>query len=194
MLAEEAVTDRWIILHKRSRKINDLNTETFWLYGAHTGRFAIYLNFTTPGALPEYNLIPGSTYDGGLCFYRGVGVLRALFKTSALSSEPFLPSFCEDFSVASRIYRETIHLNPLAEDIPVLTENLRLVTVGNRLYIQDRNGKSLPIRLDEATRIDLLAITGGKPFAAFLLADAACWELKTIWYQSDYYFWKDELE
>ena len=39
----------------------------------------------------------------------------------------------------------------------------------------------------------LLAITGGKPFSAFLLADAVSCELKTIWYQSEFYFWKDEL-
>ena len=36
-------------------------------------------------------------------------------------------------------------------------------------------------------------ITGGKPFSAFLLADAVSCELKTIWYQSEFYFWKDEL-
>lgn len=194
VLAGEPVADRWMILHKRSRKINDLNTETFWLQGMRSGRFAVYLNFTTPGTLPEFNLLPGGTYDGELCFYRGVGVSRALLKSFTLSTEPFQPALCEDLSGASRIYREAIHLNPLAEDVPVCAENLRLATVGNRLYIQDKNGKSIPVRLDDATRIDLLAITGGKPFAAFLLANPVYWELKTIWYQSDYYIWKDELE
>lgn len=194
VLAGESVADRWLVLHQKSRKINELTTETFWLYGTRSKRFAVYLNFVMPGTLSEYILLPGSAYDGELCFYQGVRTLRALFKSSTLSSEPFSPSFCTDLSVASQGYREAIRQNPLAEEVPILVENLKLITAGNRFFVKDRNGKSLSVRMDEATRIDLLAITGGAPFAAFFLADAASWELKTIWYQSDYYIWKDELE
>lgn len=194
ILAKESVADQWMVLHKKSRKLNELNTETFWLYGARSGRFALYLNFITPGMLPEYNLIPGSSYEGQLCFYQGVGTLRALFKSPALSTDSFSPFFCTDLSIASQKYREAILQNPLAEEVPILVENLKITTSGNHYFIQDKNGESLPLRIDKTTRIDILAITGGRPFAAFLLADAAFWELKTIWYQSDYYIWKDELE
>lgn len=194
VLAEEPIADRWIILHKKSRKINELNTETFWLYGTQSRRFAVYLNFITPGTLPEYNLLPGSTYNGELCFYPGVKTLRALFKSFTLSTESVSPSFHTDLSAASQEYREAIRQNPLAEEVPILVENIKLVTAGNHFFVKDSNGKSLSVQMDEATRIDLLAITGGAPFDAFFLADAASWELKTIWYQSDYYIWKDELE
>lgn len=194
VLSGEAVADRWMVLHKKSRKQNDLNTETFWLYGMHSGRFAIYLNFVTPGTLPEFNLLSGGYYDGTLCFYPGVGTLRALFQSFAIAPEPFMPACCEDLSAATRNYREAVRLNPLAEEVPVLVGNLKLTTAGNRYFLQDKAGKVLPVQINETVRIDLLAITGGKPFVAFLLADAACWELKTIWYQSDYYIWKDELE
>lgn len=194
VLAGELIADRWLVLHQRSRKINELKTETFWLYGMRSRRFGIYLNFTMPGALLEHPIFSGSVYDGELCFYQGVGTLRALFKSFTLSTDSFLPSFCADLSVASQTYREAIQQNPLAEEVPVLVENLKLITAGNHFFIKDGNGKSLPVRMDETARIDLLAITGGRPFAAFLLADGPTWELKTIWYQSDYYRWKDELE
>ena len=52
---------------------------------------------------------------------------------------------------------------------------------------------AVPVHIEETVRVDILAITGGKPFSAFLLADAVSCELKTIWYQSEFYFWKDEL-
>lgn len=194
VLAGEAITDRWMVLHKRSRKLNELNTETFWLYGMRTGKSAVYLNFIMPGTLPEYNLVPGSSFDGELCFYQGINPLRTLIKSFNLSTETFIPSFCANLADASQRYREAIQCNPLAEEVPILAENLKLAASGKAFFLRDTNGKSIPVQMSETTRIDLLAVTGGQPFAAFLLASATTWELKTIWYQSDYYIWKDELE
>ena len=194
VLAGVPVADRWMVLHKRSRKVNDLQTEIFWLYGMRSARFAVYLNFVTPGALPEYNLFPGGMYEGELCFYQGVANLRALFNSFSNSPDTFLPSCCKDLPEAFRKYREVIRLNPLAGEVPAVVENVRLITVGNQFFIQDGNGNDFPVRIDEKVRIDILSVTGGKPFTAFLLADPICWTLKTIWYQSDYYIWKDELD
>lgn len=192
VLAGEAIADQWIVLHKRSWKVNELNTETYWLYGHQSGRFAIYLSFITPGSLPELNLVPGSVYDGQLCFYKGIGISRALFKTCELSAETFTPPCCKDLDEATGSYRKALQLNPFTEDLPVLIENVRLASQGNRLYIQDVNNKLFPIKIEATTRIDLLSVTGGKPFAAFLLANDISWELNSIWYQSDYYIWRDE--
>lgn len=192
VLAGEAIADHWMVLHKRSRKINELNTETYWLYGRQSGRFAIYLSFVTPGSFPELNLVPGSVYQGQLCFYKGVSASRALFKTCELSSETFMPLCCKNLEEATSRYREALQQNPFTEDLPVLIENIRLATQGNQLYIQDVNNKLFPISIADATRIDLLSVTGGKPFAAFLLANDTSWELNSIWYQSDYYIWRDE--
>ena len=192
VLAGEAVADQWMVLHKRSRKVNELNTETYWLYGHQSRRFAIYLNFITPGSLPEVNLVPGSVYEGDLCFYKGVNALRALFKTSELSGNTFAPTFCKDLEEATARYRESLQQNPFTEDLPILVENLRLAAKGNLLYLQDVHNKLIPVKVEDTTRIDILSVTGGKPFSAFLLANDISWELNSIWYQSDYYFWRDE--
>ena len=72
VLAGETITDQWLVLHKKSQKINELNNDIYWLYGCLSNRFAIYLSFTAPGTLAEFNLVPGSTYDGKLCYYKGV--------------------------------------------------------------------------------------------------------------------------
>lgn len=50
----------------------------------------------------------------------------------------------------------------------------------------------MPVQMQDITRTDILSVTGGKPFAAFFLADTNCWELNSMWYQSDYYIWRDE--
>ncbi len=146
------VADQWIVLHTRSRKINELRTETFWLYGKSSHRMALYWLDST-----------------------------------------FLPSLCADIPVAMQSYRAVIQTHPFAEEVPLLVDNVRLVTSGNTHYLQDAGGMAIPVHIEETARVDILAITGGKPFSAFLLADAVSCELKTIWYQSEFYFWKDEL-
>lgn len=192
VLAGKPIPDHWMVLHKRSQKINELNTETYWIYGRRSGRFAVYLSFTTPGTLSELNLVPGSIYEGNLCFYKGVGALRALFKECVLSQDTFTPIFCHDLKEATAIYRNTLKLNPFSVDVPVLIENLRLTTDGKQLYVQDANKELIPVQMQDITKIDILSVTGGKPFAAFFLANANYWELNTMWYQSDYYLWRDE--
>ena len=192
VLAGDTIADRWMVLHKRSRKVNELNTETYWLYGQQSRRFATYLNFITPGSLPEVNLVPGSVYEGQLCFYKGVNTLRALFKSSELSRDTFVPAFCKDLEEAVSRYREALQQNPFTEDLPILADDLRLAVKGNLFYLQDVNNKLVPVKVEDTTHIDILSVTGGKPFSAFLLANDTVWNLNSIWYQSDYYFWRDE--
>ncbi len=207
VLAGETVADHWMVLHKRSRRVNDINTEMFWLYGRASRRFALFFNFIIPGSLPEYSLLPGSTYEGRLCFYKGVNATRALFKDSALSREEFMPLCHAGLQEAAQGYRQAVQQNPFAENVPLLVENVRLavhspigfvnegdaITAINKpLYLQDKNGASFPIQLQEGMTTDILAITGGQPFSAFLLANATSWELNSIWYQSEHYIWKDE--
>ena len=48
VLAGEPLADQWMILHKRRRVINDLTTDTCWLYGRQSGMYAILLQFVKP--------------------------------------------------------------------------------------------------------------------------------------------------
>lgn len=193
VLAGEAVADRWLVLHKRSQKINDLHTDTYWFYGEQSGRFAVCLHFAVPGNLSDPGWIPGGTYSGELCFYRGTGLCRrALFKETTLSPESFIPTFCNDLQTAAAHYRRAIQENPLSEDIPVLVTDVVLAGQGSQLCLTDENAHSVTLQISEETKIDLLAITGGKPFSAFLLANADYWELKSMWYQTVYHTWRDE--
>lgn len=193
ILSEEAIADKWMVLHKVSRKVNELNTETFWLYGKQSNRFAVYLNFITPGTVSELNLLPGSTYEGQVCFYKGIGTLRALFKTCELLEETFTPICCTHLQEASCIYRKAFQQNPFTGNVPLLVENIKLAIQGKQVYIEDIHGEVMPVQISDSVKIDILSVTGGKPFSAFLLGYTFYWELNTIWYQSDHYTWKDEL-
>lgn len=79
----------------------------------------------------------------------------------------FLPSLCADIPVAMQSYRAVIQTHPFAEEVPLLVDNVRLVTSGNTHYLQDAGGVAVPVHIEETARVDILAITGGKPFSAF---------------------------
>ena len=194
VLANEPVADSWLVLHKRSQKINDINTDIYWFYGNRSGRFAKFLSFVAPGAIPSENWLPDSVYEGQLCFYKGTGnCRRALFKeVPVLSQETFVPAFQADLEAAAVSYRLAIRENPFAEDIPLLVGNVAVIRNGNGFNLLDQTGHAVPLKITEETYIDILAITGGAPFYTFLLANDDIWELKSIWYKTKYHTWKDE--
>ncbi len=197
VLAGEAVYDDWVVLHKMSQQVNDLNTDTYWLLGCRNKRYAIFLSFTPKGRVHEINLLPGSVYSGALYFYKGAGLLRrAVFKDFTLSGDVGHSklSFCACLKDAASEYRNMVISNPFIENVPLLVENVHFALQGTKFCVQDKAGDIYPVSLLEDMRIDILAITGGKPFSAFFLADAGCWELKSIWYQSEYHTWRDERD
>ena len=157
--------------------------------------YAILLQFITPGSFADINLMPSCVYNGKIYFYKGVGMpRRALFQELTLTAETFIPRLCPNLKEGTATYRKAILQNPLSENIPVCIDQLQLTYRGNQFYVKDTDGDELPVRLEEEKRMGILAVTGGKPFAAFCLAEATSWELISIWYQADYYTWRDERD
>ena len=68
VLAGEPVADSWLVLHKQSRKVNDINTDIYWFYGKESRLFARYLSFAVAGTFSTENWIPGSAYKGRYAF------------------------------------------------------------------------------------------------------------------------------
>ncbi len=197
VLAGEAVADRWMVLHKRVRRVDQLKVESYWLYGERSGRMAVYLEFLAPKKIPEMSLVPGDFYDGELCFYSGVGSLRALFRSHQRVGEGgFVPAACSGLEEAAAWYRAAVGENPFIDEVPTVVDGLRLAEDGTRSWVVDAEGKRFPVRIREEIRIPLLVTTGGKPFRGFLLADEEGWELLSIWNQpnDEFYCWRDERD
>lgn len=56
----------------------------------------------------------------------------------------------------------------------------------------DNAGNAVRVAMPEETFIDILAITGGNPFASLVIVNGDIWELKSIWYNKEYHTWRDE--
>ena len=193
VLAGEPMADSWLVLHKQSRKVNDVNTDIYWFYGKRNGRFAKYLSFAVAGTISTENWIPGSVYEGALCFYNGTGhCRRALFKESILSEKTFVPDCCPDLKQAATVYRQAMLANPFSEDIPLLVSEVTIVRNGKDYMLLDNAAHAIPVKMPEEVYIDILAITGGHPFSSLVIVNGDLWELKSIWYNKEYHTWRDE--
>lgn len=181
------------MLHKQSRKVNDVNTDIYWFYGKESGLFARYLSFAVAGTFSTESWIPGSVYKGALCFYNGTGTCRrALFRESVLAEENFVPACSPDLKQAAAVYRTAMLTNPFSEDVPLLVDAVRVARNGKNYTMLDNAGNAVCVAMPEETYIDILAITGGNLFAALILVNGDIWELKSIWCNKKYHTWRDE--
>lgn len=193
VLAEEAIADSWLVLHKQSRKINDINTDIYWFYGKRNKLFTKCLNFTAAGSCSTENWVPGSVYEGTLCLYKGIGTCRrALFKKFEFIKENFVPECSTNLKQAAAVYRNAMFTNPFSENIPILINDVTAVRNGEKYTLLDNAGNAVRVKMPEKTFIDILALTGGNPFASLLLVNGDLWELKSVWYNKEYYTWIDE--
>lgn len=129
-----------------------------------------------------------------MAFQTGSKSRKERLQEQVLTPEQFLPALHPNLQEGTKAYRKAIRQNPLAENIPLCVDQVHLTYRGKQCFVQDTDGDELPVRLEEEKRMGILAVTGGKPFAAFCLAEATSWELISIWYQADYYTWRDERD
>ena len=109
-----------------------------------------------------------------------------------VSETSFVPDCCPDLKQVSAVYRQAFIENPFADDVPLLVSDVTVIRNGKGYTLLDNAGYSIPVEMEEETYIDALAITGGNPFSAFLVANGDLWEMKSIWYNTVYYTWRDE--
>lgn len=186
VLAGEAITGQWTVIDKQSTHINDLRVDVHWLYNINHHNLVVHQQFTPNGAIPEFQLIADRTYTGTLYLYKGISnPRRVLIHHFTLSPQTATPDFHPNLSDAAATYRQRIQENPLAENVPLLIGPLTLVSQDKQWYVQDADHRLMPVSIDEPTRIHTLAITGGKAFSAFVLANACQWEVRKTWSLSE---------
>lgn len=192
-LAGAPINDHWLVLHREKKMLNHLSMESYWLYGELSKRLTQYVNYNPMGSLPTECLVVGSTYEGELFLYKGVGdCRRALFKDFIVLDYRFNPDFTQGIQGAASLYREAMITNPLTDRVPLLVGELRITREGKNFLVIDSKGYSAQTQMEEDVFMDILTITGGDSFSAFVLSTGKIWELKSIWYNDTFYTWRDE--
>ncbi|AGZ44699.1 SWIM zinc finger family protein [Actinoplanes friuliensis] len=161
VLATTPVRDEWQVLGQVDSEDGAITTRRTWLLGVSGGRFALVLSFAAPGQSLTADLLPGTTFDGALCFYPGAAPLRALVKEKFGTPRPLTtPSGARGLRDALAGWSTTVAAEPWRYDAPVL---LAGVVPGPDGFLVDAAGESLPLAPGHREPWWLLAAAGGRP-------------------------------
>ncbi|PRY23468.1 SWIM zinc finger family protein [Pseudosporangium ferrugineum] len=161
VLAGTPVHDQWQVLGQTDSDDGALTTRRTWLRGVDSGRFALHLAFAAPGQTLAADLVPGTSFEGSLCFYPGVAPLRALIKDRRTSPRPLSrPSGAGTVREALRAWAAVLAAEPWRFDVPMLLAGVVPSADG---HLTDTAGDSLSLAPGHREPWWLLAAAGGAP-------------------------------
>ena len=166
VLATAPVGDVWSVLGRRVEVEEKLRVQRTWLWGEHTRRWALLIDFAAPGQTLEKVLVPGSRARGALCFYSGALPLRALPREPLVTLGPIGGVPAAAVEPALRGYARALARNPWLERFPLALGPVVPdgAPPGSWSAVDDE-GRSLP--LGGSAGWHLLALSGGHALDLF---------------------------
>jgi hypothetical protein len=186
LLSHDGVKDNWQMLARSYDQDDQITVERNWLYGVDSKKYALILQFFAKAQVPELSLMPGTSVNAELVFYKGVHPLRALMKNQISTGNFIEPagydSFHDVFQYISSITAE----NPFVEKFPVWVKGISFRKSKGLCYLVDKNGDTVQCASAALRDMQITAITGGRPCDMFLLANEIEFEPASIWMNNKY--------
>ena len=181
LMSQPAIVDEWLVLARTLEDDEQLVIERNWLYGMKSKRFALILQFFVNRQVPEFSLLPGTSVQAELVFYKGVLPHRALIKQQHKADAFYTPEGHSSITEAFEKFSEVILQNPFHYRIPQLIQNVRFIRDNSQHFLMDANNNVIKVRTTDAIAIKLLAVTGGKPCMAFVMMNGELAEPMAVW-------------
>jgi hypothetical protein len=165
----EGVRDHWQVIARRQTHDETLTTQTTWLHGANSRKFALVLEFAV-GAQPlpiTYSV--GQVLDAELVFFDGEPTIRALEKARH-GSEPRRVELPDGAGVAAlqSTFAAALARNPYLDRLPFVLSGVRPVLAPDgRLQLRDDAGRSVFVAATCRHQWELIALSGGRALCLF---------------------------
>ncbi len=186
VFAQKGTHDKWIVLCRSYTEEDQLTIERNWLYGTNTGKYAFILQFITTNQVPEINLMPGTTVDAELVFYKGAIPYRALIKQQNNVNSNILANGLPSFNAVFENFSTVISSNPFYDKVPAIINDVRFIK-HNEWYLADNSGFVMPVNSSDNMAFKILAITGGNSFTISALVNETEVEPLAIWANNKFY-------
>jgi hypothetical protein len=168
LLAQPGLRDHWGVVAHRVVEEDRLRVQRTWLWGGHSGRPALLLDFVPPGQPLAAGPPPGSGLDAELVFYPGSTPVRALVKAEHATrlGFPAVPPGLATAEDAYAAYAAALAANPWVGSFPVVLD--AVVPVPRRAWmLRDAAGGCLPLAPWFGAGWQLAAVAGGRPVRVF---------------------------
>jgi hypothetical protein len=181
VLAQPAVTDRWLVLGVRDIPDATVPTRRVWARGTGTGRFALLLAFAVNGVWsdPDTAVLPaGTMLEADLHYYPGQPALRAIIgqrhaapvpgtrpATGPAAADGAAPDPAGSVRGLLASWAKAIAADPWLTNWPALLTGIPVPAEagsGEPWHLADSRGAALPLRYADSLWT-LLAVSGGHP-------------------------------
>lgn len=183
LLALRTVRDRWIVRGQYTEVEDRLKIRRVWLHGTRTGRAALLLDFAHGGTPFDGSYPVGQSFDGELIYYPGAYPQRAILKAQrggASSSHDDLTGLSGSIDSALDAYATALAANSWLDPFPLGLSAVVPYQDGERHFVRDTIGHSLPIRFASGAWWTIAAASGGHPIAVFGEWDGYDLTLRTV--------------
>ncbi|MCB0662449.1 MAG: SWIM zinc finger family protein [Saprospiraceae bacterium] len=169
LLAEEpGITDNWQILGVTQTMEENLTARKTWLYGFKSEQYAMVLDFAFGSQPFEVVYKAGSSMEATVVFYPGTNNFRAIVSGRESVLEDILPvKGFDSMEAFQKHYASLISNNPWTGIIPFGISEAFPVEIDKQWHLSDKNGQSLPMRVEGLAGWKLLSIGAGQPFTIF---------------------------
>ncbi|HEX8426280.1 hypothetical protein [Hymenobacter sp.] len=169
---QPTVADEWQVVGLHTEEEERLTVRRAWLWGRHTGRYALLLEYAFGSQRFATALAPTAVYAGELVFYPGLLALRAI--PVALTVLPPAPPTVDppgqSLTHLLDDYAAALAQHPWLRQWPAtLTNVLPTYLPADDAWVLHHATEpvTLPLRLDPETGWQLLAESGGQPISLF---------------------------
>ncbi len=163
LLAQPGVRDRWLVLSVQETTEDKLRVQSTWLWGTTTHQAALLLDFAAPMQNFTLNLPYGMALDAELVFFTAPAPHRALLKTRAGVEPVAALSGYPTLAAAIAATSATLTRSPWIERFLWPLDAVIPTQHAGQWYIQDVEGRSMPLNLSPLESWRLLALSGGHP-------------------------------
>ncbi len=165
VLAEPAVTDRWLVAGMRDSDEEQVSVRRVWLHGMDTGTPALVLFFAPRGQALANPLLPGTAVDADLHFHPGRPRLRAVVgdQRDTVPIRGWTPAVT-GVAVAVAAWRAALAADPWLTEWPVAVSGTA-APAGRQWTFTGIDGGA--VNLVGSDLWTLLALTGGHPATVF---------------------------
>ena len=184
---QTGITDTWWVLGKQETEEDRLTILHFWLKGEKSERYALILQFVAPGQPRETSLIPGTVMEAELIFYPGNFPLRAIIKTQQPARPFHQPSGYFDLNALEEAQTSALSAHPWVYRLPAVLNEVTPVLLQDKLFLQDKNQKAIPVICGFDVQWKLLALSGGHPIDVAGVVENQTLHPLGIWHFSNYH-------
>ena len=184
---QTGIEDTWQVLGKQEFQEERLTTIRYWLKGKTTQRYALILQFITPGQPRDTSLLPATQLEATLAFYPSNYPLRAIVKEIRQTQPMSQPEGYTTLSEFEADYAQVVSFDIQTNQLPVVLSSVIPRWMSEKLLLMDSAGKAVKVQIAEEGRWKMLALSSGQPITVTGIIENRVLHPLGVWAFSEYH-------